>query len=102
MAHEDMKQIPTRVHINDYAMLKRLLTDAGMTYQAFVSACVEAYLNGSPTFIQVVQAYKDSMEVPRSERVARTLSHRERLELLKELEGLKPNVGAADPERKDT
>lgn len=87
----DYQQVPTRIHVNDYKLMKKLLVDDGMSYSAFVRICVRAYLDGNAHFLKILKVYKDVVDLPQSLRETYTLSQRERALMLKELEEQEKN-----------
>lgn len=98
---DDWQQIPTRLHRNDYKMLKKVLFDEGMTYQTLVQCLVHAYLDGNPQVLKIVKTYKEALSVPAHQREAKTLSQRERDLLLKEIEDRQKQVEPPKDERKE-
>lgn len=92
-----IQQIPFRLHINDHKLLKKLLTDEGMKFQTFVDACVQAYLRGDPLMLKFIKDWKELNSIPKEFRGMYTLSHRERMNILDELEKkvVEPVSGAA-------
>lgn len=78
--------MPFRIHVNDYILMQKLLSDDGLTWQSFVSAVVEAYLRGDPHVVKAVADWRALAELPKAAMSRALLSHRERDLLLKELE----------------
>jgi hypothetical protein len=81
-----IRQIPFRIHVDDYALLRKMLFDDGMKFQFFVDACVQAYLRGDPAMLRFVKDWKMMSEIPREKKAMYMLSHRDRQALLDEFE----------------
>lgn len=82
----NVRQIPFRIHANDYILLKKLLVDDGMKFQTFVASCVEAYMRGDPNILKCVKDWKEISAIPRVDRDKYSLSHRDRQKILDEIE----------------
>lgn len=80
-----IQQIPFRLHMNDHKMMKKILVDEGMTFQTFVSACVEAFLRADPAIMRAIKEWKDLNSIPKDVRDKYTFSQRERQAILSEL-----------------
>jgi hypothetical protein len=82
----NIHQIPTRIHENDWALLKKLFIDSDLKWQQFADACIDAFIHGNPHILKVIAGYRDVIRIPLSKRDEAALSHRERNSLLDELE----------------
>jgi hypothetical protein len=82
----DMKQVPYRIHRNDYVLLRQLMTADHLTFQSLVKTCVEAYMKGDPLVMRMLRQHKELESVPKSVIDRYTLSQRERQALLEQLE----------------
>jgi hypothetical protein len=83
---KNLKQIPFRIHLNDFRMMQRILADDELKYQTFVDACVQAYIRNDPFIRHVVDDYKEYNVIPRQMKDRYTLSDREKMDLIKEIE----------------
>lgn len=81
-----IKQIPFRLHDNDFKAMKKLLQDDGWKFQSLVAACVDAYLNRNPLLIKLLADWKEENVIPKKLRDRYSLSNREKKRLLDELE----------------
>lgn len=86
----NIKQVPFRIHNNDYILLKKLLSDEDLRFQHLVDACVQAYMRGDPHVMKVVKDYVEQSHIPKEHKDQYTLSQRERSKLLDELEDNEP------------
>lgn len=80
------ERLAFRVHINDKKLLMKLLADANLTMQEFGVACTDAYLRADPHIMKTIQDWKMLNEIPKDHLERYTLSHRERADLMKQLE----------------
>lgn len=87
------KQLTFRIMAEDKIMLLKLLRDSGMSFQGFVQACIEAYLRGDPKIMKAAQDFKELQNVSKKRRDECMLSHRERQDLLDELDKNTPLQG---------
>lgn len=83
---EFTERITYRLHANDKILLVKLLSDIGMTIQEFRSAVSDAFLRGDPHLIKAINDWKLLNTIPKEHMSKYTLSHREREELLLQLE----------------
>lgn len=81
-----IKQVPFRLHRNDYLALKKLLKGDGWTFQRLVQATVECYMRRDPLLVKVLADWKEENVVPPRAKETYTLSSRERRGILDELE----------------
>jgi hypothetical protein len=80
------RQIPVRLHHHDHAMLKALLKKDSMSLQKFIGFCVRGYLDADPLMLKMIKNYRELEAVPRDIREKHILSHRERQNILDEIE----------------
>lgn len=86
-----LKQVPIRLHANDYRALKKLFVDEGWNFQKFVSACVECYLRRDPLLIKAVEDWKvDNASPQKTKKDGDVFTHsrREANDLFAEIEAL--------------
>lgn len=81
-----IKQVPFRLHENDYRALKKLLRDDNWRFQHLMAACVDAYINRNPLLIKLLADWKEDNVIPKKMRDRYSLSNREKKNLLDELE----------------
>ena len=81
-----IRQVPFRLHENDYKALRKLLEEDGWKFQSLVAACVDAYLNRNPLLIKLLADWKEDNVIPKKLRDRYSLSNREKRKLLDELE----------------
>lgn len=79
-------QLPFRLHLNDKLLMLKLLNDDRMTFQSFVEACMQAYLRADPAVMTIVKDWRTLNEIPKEHKDLYTLSHRERADVMRELE----------------
>ena len=80
------KLVPFRIHENDYAVFKKLLQDDGFSFQSFVRAFVDAYVDGEQAVLEVLKR-KHGLPVASKNEVDRfTLSQKERQKLAEQIE----------------
>lgn len=77
-AAKQIKQVPFRLHMNDYNALRKLLDEDGWKFQRLVEAVVEAYIRRDPLLIKLLVEWKEENVIPRRIRDDYTLSSRER------------------------
>lgn len=82
----EQERISGLVHVNDYRAFRKLLVDEELSMSRFIEACVEAYVNGDPHMLRVIQRYKERFDEKREQSGSHMLSQRERNSLLEELE----------------
>ena len=80
------ERLTYRLHVNDRQLLIKLLSDMGMNIQDFGAACSDAFLRGDPHIIKAINDWKMLNSIPKEHLAKYTLSHRERDELLRQLE----------------
>lgn len=85
----NIKQLSYRLHVNDKILFKKVLRDEEIGFQSFVDACMHAFLRGDPNIMKVIDDWKQLSTVPRDHVELYTLSHRERVELQKELDRIR-------------
>lgn len=72
--------------MNDKALFMKLLEDSNLTFQSFSEACMQAFLRGDPSIMKVIKDWRVLNTIPKENLERYTLSHRERAEIMKELE----------------
>lgn len=83
---QNFVQVPFRMHRNDHYILKKLLLDKDLTLQLFMTACVESFLRGDPQSVKAIEDWMQINALPKDMRDKYTLSHRERQDILDEIE----------------
>lgn len=86
MDSKSMRQVPYRIHDNDYKVLKKLFADDSLTFQSFTRFCVDSYLKGDPLMLRLLKQNRELSAVPKDVLDRYTLSQRERQALLEEIE----------------
>jgi hypothetical protein len=94
----NIQKINFRLHTNDKLLFTKYLEDANLTYQAFMDACMQAFLRGDPAIMKVIKDWRVLNEIPKEHLERYTLSHRERAEIAKELEQIESEQDI-DPRR---
>lgn len=84
------KRSSIKLHPDDQRVLKKLLVDDDLSFQAFMEACVQAYLRGDPNMLKVVKDFRMLRRIPKEKLAEYLMSHRERERLLKEMEEESP------------
>jgi hypothetical protein len=90
-----LKQVPIRLHVNDYRAMKKLFVDEGWNFQKFVSACVESYLRRDPLLLRTIEEWKVENAAPqRANKSGDVFTHsrREANDLLDEIEALEDEL----------
>lgn len=82
---QNLKQVPVRVHKNDYELLKQWLKRDGVAFQHFVSCMVEAYLQRDQNMVKLVEDWKKVNLVRFKDVDKFDFSPRERRKILDEL-----------------
>ncbi len=83
---ERTERVSFRMHMNDKKLLLKLLADMNLSVQDFGVACMDAFLRGDPHIIKAIQDWKLLNDIPKDQLDRYTLSHRERQELVRQLE----------------
>jgi len=83
---EKAQAIIFRMHSHDKALLAKLLGDDGLSFQAWATACMDAYLRGDPGIIKAIKDWRTINAIPLELQKKYTLSHRERAQILDDLE----------------
>ena len=60
-----LRQVPIRLHQNDYRALKKLFIDERWNMKRFVSACVELYLTRDPLMLKAISDWQDENAAPK-------------------------------------
>lgn len=83
---EAVKDKKWRINRADDIVLSKILDDEGVSFQAFVDACVQALLRADPNMLKVMKDFKMLKEIPKEVLVEYVISQRERANLLEEFE----------------
>jgi hypothetical protein len=70
----------------DDAILSKILSDEGMTFQAFIDACTQSLLRADPNMLKVMKDFKMLLDIPKETIGEYVFSQRERTSLLEEFE----------------
>lgn len=83
---EAVKDKKWRINRADDIVLSKILDDEGVSFQAFVDACVQALLRADPNMLKVMKDFKMLKEIPKEVLGEYVISQRERANLLEEFE----------------
>ena len=81
-----IKQMPYRIHLHEQVLLKQLLRNDELRFQQLIDAFVQAYMRGDREALRIVKVWKDMNIVPEELREQYVMSHRERADILKQIE----------------
>lgn len=82
---KNLKQFPTRIHMNDYEAFKHKLLSDNLKIQGFVEACIMAYLDGDDHLKKVALSFKALNKVNKK---TTSWSRREQENMFDEIERL--------------
>ena len=88
----DTKQVPFRMHKNDFAVMKRLLKTDGWSFQAFTRSIIDAYLKRDPLIIKLMAEWREENMLSARAKDTYTFSRHERKELLDEIGDLEDEL----------
>lgn len=87
-----LKQVPIRFHTNDYAILRQLLSQDGMSFQTLVTALVDGYMRADKDIMRVIKDWQEMNEIPKDVKDRYSLSQRDRRAILDEIEAAKDPI----------
>ncbi len=85
-AERGIKTIAARIHLHDYAILRKTLHNDELSLQEWIVACVESYLKGDTNMRKIVSDHKLLGAVPQEVKDKFMLSPRERNDIFNEIE----------------
>lgn len=86
-----VKQVPVRLHINDWRACRKMLIDDELNWRKFTEAVVDAYLKRDPLILKILVDWRDRVEPKKKAIKDRfVLSPNEKKNLFDELEDSDP------------
>ena len=83
---EAYHQLPARITMGDWKMIKVMLRREALTFQKFMSLCVRAFIEGDPNLVRCIKTYRELEMVPADEVNKGVWSNRERADIYAQLE----------------
>lgn len=83
---ENMRQVPIRIHENDYKVLKKLMLDDGLTLQKLTNTFIQSYLRADASALKILKQQAELNTVPKEVLDRYNLSQRERQKLIEQIE----------------
>lgn len=81
-----LKQLSVRMHPHEHTMLMALLKRDELSFQKLYNYIISGYLNADPRILTFVREQRELERIPKDVRDSKTLSWRERNNLLDEIE----------------
>jgi hypothetical protein len=85
-AERGVKTVAGRMALDDYAVLRKRLHDDELSFQAFFTAFVQAYMRGDTPARRIVEDHKRLLEVSAEKKREYGLSPKEAAEIMDEIE----------------
>lgn len=86
MAKDSDMKVMYRLHPNDKKLMIKLLDDMNWSIQKFGLAVTDAFLRGDPHLLKALKDWETLNEIPKDQIQNYTLSQRERMNLLAQIE----------------